>query len=275
MGRPQRKLDRGAWHHRAQLALWLREHKQRSGLTYREMAQQAPFSATVFSRAASGQIVPTLEIVEAFATVCRVDPTPGRELWKRARHERARAAGRGVNSPQPMRPEYIRDHATLRLALIELHQATGELSLRELERRAQSSGDNLSRGTIHGVLKGRRVPTRRFVGSFVRACGIHEGAAGVWLAGWDRAERRRSLQTMADKPLTFTEGNTARSFRYDAQRLLEKYRKDGLHLDLMEEILIRHLEETRRRDIELGESRISGHKHESPSPAVSNTGKTE
>ncbi|MGC9382729.1 helix-turn-helix domain-containing protein [Streptomyces sp. MH13] len=82
----------------AALARWLRAQRERSGLTYAAMAKLTDheFTASAFSRGASGRVVPTRRLLLAFTSACGADPDEALRMWtaaRRAREDRRRRAG--------------------------------------------------------------------------------------------------------------------------------------------------------------------------------------
>ncbi|MVO90522.1 hypothetical protein GPA10_38680 [Streptomyces sp. p1417] len=97
MGRREKPLDPAAGPV-ARFALALRVLRARAGSpTYREMAQQAAYSATAFSRAASGEQLPSLEVTLAFATTCGGDQEEWERRWHQVRSEVARLPAEPVD----------------------------------------------------------------------------------------------------------------------------------------------------------------------------------
>ncbi|MER7828045.1 helix-turn-helix transcriptional regulator [Streptomyces sp. NPDC096097] len=70
MARPEKEIPSEALLEVAELARALRELRHRSNLTYRELASVSHYSAAALSSAASGRVVPKLEVVEAFVRGC-------------------------------------------------------------------------------------------------------------------------------------------------------------------------------------------------------------
>jgi transcriptional regulator with XRE-family HTH domain len=85
MGRQERQLEPGPLR---DFAYDLRMLRSRSGLTYRELARRAGYSASALSAAASGQALPSLDVLLAYAGACGADA----EDWQR-RWEELSAAG--------------------------------------------------------------------------------------------------------------------------------------------------------------------------------------
>ncbi len=69
----------------AELAQRLRDLRDASGLTLRQLAGKSGYSAGALSHAESGRGVPSWELVAAFAQACGADPVPWRHQWELAR----------------------------------------------------------------------------------------------------------------------------------------------------------------------------------------------
>ncbi|MGW2721154.1 helix-turn-helix domain-containing protein [Streptomyces sp. NPDC001492] len=166
------------------LVSWLRCHRARAGLSYKQLAAGSGCSASTLVRAASGEQVPKLKVVRAYAVAAGADPGEGERLWKRARYRAVRAD----EEPAP-HPRYVRDFAGLRAALVDLYQKDGARPCRELE---EASGKVLAHATVSRFLRqeGGR-PTRAFVLAFAEICGARGMALQEWGQAWDRAEERR------------------------------------------------------------------------------------
>ncbi|MER6393674.1 helix-turn-helix transcriptional regulator [Streptomyces sp. NPDC001523] len=181
------------------LALWLRAQRRRAALTYAAMAQHInyDFTASMLSRAAGGKTVPTLQVVEAFARACQVDPTEGRRLWKAARaaeHTRRRRAGEFEDLADKVvqvysHPKVIETVGELRRAMVHLRARDGQPSLAELQRRAGQAQDGrhrLPKSSLGAVLRGDAVPTRGHVVAFAHALGMSRRKTAEWGNAWDR-----------------------------------------------------------------------------------------
>lgn len=166
------------------LALYLRDHRDRAGLNYKELAVRSGCSVSTLIRAVAGEQVPKLKTVRAYALACDADPDEAERLWKRARYR----AARGCQDPVP-HPRYVRDFAELHAALADLYRKDGARPYRELE--AASDGV-LAHATVGRFLRqeGGR-PTRQFVRAFAIACGAKGLVLREWDQAWDRAEERR------------------------------------------------------------------------------------
>ncbi|MFE1935932.1 helix-turn-helix domain-containing protein [Streptomyces sp. NPDC059474] len=171
------------------LALYLRDHRGRAGLNYKELALRSGFSASTLIRAASGEQMPRLKTVRAYALACGADPDEAERLWKRARYR----AARGCQEPVP-RPRYIRNFAELHAVLADLYQKDCARPYRELE---AASGGVLAHATVGRFLRqeGGR-PTRQFVQAFALVCGAKGMALREWEQAWDRAEEQRMGGTL-------------------------------------------------------------------------------
>ncbi|MCT9112823.1 helix-turn-helix domain-containing protein [Streptomyces mirabilis] len=73
------------------------------GITYRVLAQRAGYSITTLSQAASGEQLPTLPVVLAYAAACGGDPVEWESRWKQAVDETASSGpeedGEGAEPP--------------------------------------------------------------------------------------------------------------------------------------------------------------------------------
>lgn len=61
----------------------LRSLRQRERLTYRQLSQRARYSYSVLSTAASGKVLPTLEVTVAYVGACHGDVAEWEERWER------------------------------------------------------------------------------------------------------------------------------------------------------------------------------------------------
>jgi transcriptional regulator with XRE-family HTH domain len=68
----------------AELARRLRELRDQSGLTMRQVAAKSGYSQATLSTAESGRRTPTWEVTEAFAQSCGADAREWRQLWEMA-----------------------------------------------------------------------------------------------------------------------------------------------------------------------------------------------
>jgi Helix-turn-helix domain/Protein of unknown function (DUF2690) len=80
----------------------LRELRQRSGLTLRQVAARSGYSASALSNAETGRRIATLPLTEAFVVACGGDAQAWRQRWTRAQQSTsvaAPSAGRETVSP--------------------------------------------------------------------------------------------------------------------------------------------------------------------------------
>lgn len=80
------------------------------------------------------------------------------------------------------------------VAMLRQLRSWAGLSLRDLERRAASTGGALPRATVSGALKRTELPREEFVAAYVRACGMDPDTAEIWVS------TRRRL-AVASEPL--------------------------------------------------------------------------
>ncbi|GAA1376600.1 multiprotein-bridging factor 1 family protein [Streptomyces beijiangensis] len=170
------------------LAEWLRDQRARAGLTYRELAERAGVHATTLQRVASGDSIPRLMPVLAFARGCDARPEDARSLWLKARTEHARSGAPYSRQPAPA-PVLIRDFADLSAALRELYEAAGAPSQRTMEVRAGGFGA-LPRSSAYRIVNKLTVPhcLEQFQ-AYLRACEVPVAAWGAWEDAWGRAWR--------------------------------------------------------------------------------------
>ncbi|WP_079052929.1 helix-turn-helix domain-containing protein [Streptomyces phaeochromogenes] len=186
MGRPEKPLNYSGQHNLALLALasWLRERRQEAGLCYAELAARTqasehPCSVSTLQRAASGNTIPRLPVVEAYARACGASVTAARTCWSEAR-SRARRGPAVVP-----RPRLINTSAELRLALQAAYARAGYMPLREMERRARHG--RLPTTTVSRMLKGDTMLSHRQLQAFLEVCGVPGKEHGDWLDAWQRA----------------------------------------------------------------------------------------
>ncbi|MEV5950368.1 helix-turn-helix transcriptional regulator [Streptomyces sp. NPDC051993] len=170
------------------LAEWLREQRSRAKLTYRRLAERAGLHATTLQRVASGDSVPKLMPVLAYARGCDANAEDARRLWQRARREHLRAQSQPNLRPAPS-PALVRDFADLSAALRDLYERVGGPTLRAMEVRAGGFGA-LPRSCAHRIVNRQSVPhSLSQFRAYLRACDVPEGDQAVWEAAWSRAWR--------------------------------------------------------------------------------------
>lgn len=175
----------------AGLAEWLRERRMVAKLTYRQLADRTGLHATTLQRAASGQAVPQLQVVLAYARGCEARADQAKALWRQAQREERRAARQGTASLPAPRPELVRDFADLSAAMLDLYEKAFAPSMRTMEERAGGFGV-LPRSSAHRIVTKRAMPRReeQFIG-FLRACEVPEEERQPWVDAWSRAWRHQ------------------------------------------------------------------------------------
>ncbi|WP_307348352.1 helix-turn-helix domain-containing protein [Kitasatospora herbaricolor] len=188
------------------LALWLREQRQRAGLTYTAMAARTSYTPSMLSRAASGRSVPSLSLVEAFTKACDGDLAKARKLWKGARwaHAKRRRTERRAARAEfhdltvaydrllLVHPGMIEDYRQLVRAMVELRARSGQPSLLERQDKAgrtEGGGRRLPKSSLSAILRGEALPRRGHVIAFAEALGASRGAVAEWERAWERAAR--------------------------------------------------------------------------------------
>ena len=84
MGRPELPVDPAAGPVQ-RLAHDLRElRRSAGGVSYRTMAKKAGFSVTTLAKAASGERLPSLAVLQAYVQACGADPGPWEARWAEA-----------------------------------------------------------------------------------------------------------------------------------------------------------------------------------------------
>lgn len=84
MGRPERALERDGSPAR-ELAFWLRDLRNRSGLTYDQLARLTRFSTSTLQEALSGRRLATLQVTLAVVEACQGDIEAWRSYWAQLR----------------------------------------------------------------------------------------------------------------------------------------------------------------------------------------------
>lgn len=95
MGRPQESLERDGSPVR-EFAFWLRDLRNRSGLTYDQVGRAAHYATSTVQAAAAGRRLPTLRVTVAFVGACGGDVPRWREYWARIRRQLDQQAPAGV-----------------------------------------------------------------------------------------------------------------------------------------------------------------------------------
>ncbi|WP_330343369.1 helix-turn-helix transcriptional regulator [Streptomyces longwoodensis] len=189
MGRPEKPLPSNQYNIALlRLAAWLRECRKEAGLRYSDLAARTrgtehPCSVSTLQRAASGQTLPRLPVVEAYARACGASVDQAHRHWRAARAQSRRG-------PQvaPV-PRLINMPAELRLALQAAYAKAGYMPLREMERRAGHG--RLPTTTVSRMLKGITMLSRNQLQAFLEVCNVPDKEHGDWLDAWQRAQSAR------------------------------------------------------------------------------------
>jgi len=181
------------------LAQWLESLRQRSGMSWDQMAQTAVegglmVSRSTLHRAAQGETLPKWKTVQAFTRVCGGDEREAKRLWTRADRYKAVSTG-GAPRIVVLRPQFITEPWQLVHAMKDMCRENGNPTLRELEERAYIDVKNkvslLPKSTVGAVLQGR-MPAKDLLLNFVRYCGnVQENRLQEWEDAWERANAYR------------------------------------------------------------------------------------
>ncbi|MFF9559073.1 helix-turn-helix domain-containing protein [Streptomyces albus] len=194
MGRPSSALARS--NPTKTLAQWLESLRQRSGLSWSQVAQAAAETDLVVSRSTlfrsvQGETVPKWKTVQVFARVCGGDEREAKRLWYGAACRAVTRTG-VVRRTAVLSPQFITEPWQLIHAMNRMRRENGEPTLRELEEKATVRGVSfLPRSTVSAVLRGR-MPAKPLLRHFVRCCGnVPEHRLKDWEDAWDRADAHR------------------------------------------------------------------------------------
>lgn len=222
------------------LAVSLRNGRRRAGLSYAELSDRTRFvSSGTLQRAASGAVLPKLEVAQAFARACAMDVDETTRLWHAAyRGSLGGRTGR-AREPEP-RPDLVVDLPGLCTALEELRQAAGAPSFRMMESRARASGKELSRSAAFRISTQQQVPTSaECLEAFLVACEVPPRGREVWIDAWLRtrqhaarqdADEREELQQLESVVAANIRGQVSqetavRMLRKAGLEALERYRR--------------------------------------------------
>ncbi|WP_326771112.1 hypothetical protein OG978_47885 (plasmid) [Streptomyces sp. NBC_01591] len=204
----------------AELAQWLGSLRQRSGLSYRQMAHLAtreshqPVSHLRFFQADRGNRLPTWAVVQDYVRVCGGDERHAERLWKKAEAAMAPPGTRPQHRRPVLPPQYICEPLELLDAMRALRFDHGNKTLRKLELAAIENGVSfLPRSSLSAVLSGKRTPSKTLLLTFVRVCGrVQPGTpeALLWEQAWERVNAyRRGLPAPTTGQLQQTERQRA------------------------------------------------------------------
>ncbi|MBS2552685.1 protein kinase [Catenulispora sp. NL8] len=195
MGRPEESVaSEGPL---AEFARDLRALRHATGqIPYRDLGRLAQYSPSALSTAASGHKLPTIELTLAFVRACGGTPDDVR-TWEQRWHEVNESLGRPGRAPCRPRltgltrrfadadPANARNVVQFVGQMHKLKIGSGQLTLRDIARRARDAGKSLPTSTLCDALKGDRLPQWRVVEAFVIACGDEE-ALDRWHEAWTR-----------------------------------------------------------------------------------------
>jgi transcriptional regulator with XRE-family HTH domain len=181
MGRPEKTITTGV-RELAALAEHLRRLRAVSGKTYPELERAGGYSASVFSRAASGDALPTWPVAQAYGTACHADESSLRVIWDQAREALDRQRSTAGPDDAPSGP------TDFNLRLRDLIRRSGT-------QRAVAARANYSPSTVSAALNATRVPSAEFLDRIL---------AGLSLPADDRSRWQswRSALATPDPPLS-------------------------------------------------------------------------
>jgi len=96
MGRSQKPLERDGSPLR-EFAFWLRDLRDRSGLTYDQLGRRAHYSTSTVQAATAGKALPTLRVVAAIVAACDGDAEAWRGYWAQIRRVLQQDAPDGID----------------------------------------------------------------------------------------------------------------------------------------------------------------------------------
>ena len=207
MGRPEESVaSEGPL---AEFARDLRALRHATGqIPYRDLGRLARYSPSALSTAVSGRKLPTIELTLAFVRACGGTADDVR-TWEQRWHEVNESLGRPGRAPRRPPPTSLTsrfadaDPANARNVVQfvgQMHKlkiGSGQLTLRDIARRARDAGKSLPTSTLCDALKGDRLPQWRVVEAFVIACGDEEA-----LDRWHEAWTRLAMATVTPHPET-------------------------------------------------------------------------
>ncbi|MEV5950430.1 helix-turn-helix transcriptional regulator [Streptomyces sp. NPDC051993] len=218
MGRPEKPiltLNSGLY----ALAHWLRQQRSGAHLTYAALAENTIYTQTTLQRATSGERIPKLPVVEAYARGCGADVREARRMWRNARWIEHRTLH--PRSPASPLPELVTEPAELLAALRELYYKSGAMPLDEIERRAGLG--RLPHTTVHRMLHGTAVLQRDQLRAFLEVCEVPGKEHEAWMKAWLRVWRYRK-QDQHERPLSPPAETSEMNFDRVVRALLSDHR---------------------------------------------------
>lgn len=139
MGRPEEPLQRDGSPVR-EFAFWLRDLRNRSGLTYQQVARTTNYATSTIQAAAAGRALPTLKVAAAFVTACGGDQIAWRRYWMQVKRSLDADSPSEINGH--VAPPWA---AQAYLSTAEAHVAGG---------RPAAGSNGSGRGTLNGQREG-------------------------------------------------------------------------------------------------------------------------
>lgn len=188
MGRPEAPVDETV-PARAAFAHYLRALRRAADLTYAELAELVPYSASQLKRAASGRYLPPFPLAFAYASAChdRMEDGDLRRialLHDQAEYAVAEHKLRERRSTVLAKPHLARNRADLGGAMRDQWAYAGRPAYRRIERDTKKW---VSRSTAHMIVTARTIPRdlRQYV-AFLEACKVFGLSLMPWLRAWVR-----------------------------------------------------------------------------------------
>jgi hypothetical protein len=107
MGRPEEPLKLDGSPER-EFAFWLRDLRNRAGLTYEALARATNYSTSTMQAAAAGRQLPTFKVIMAFVQVCGGDELLWKSYWREVKRALDDDSPYGVGGP--VRPPWAPRH---------------------------------------------------------------------------------------------------------------------------------------------------------------------
>ncbi|MGW3313931.1 helix-turn-helix domain-containing protein [Streptomyces sp. NPDC001073] len=181
--------------HHTRLTALLRALKDRSRLTFGELADRAAqeettVSASTLKRAAAGGILPQEDVVTVYARACGATAEEEQEalqLWRAARAEQ-RGILAALHAPAV---SSVRTPADLNAALAAAYERAGAPPLRVLQERATPGEEDgallLPLTTLWRITRREARPaTWEQCAAFLQGCGINHRRMSPWREAWQR-----------------------------------------------------------------------------------------
>ncbi|MFH9988170.1 helix-turn-helix domain-containing protein [Streptomyces luteogriseus] len=172
------------------LANWLREQRERSGLTYTELAERLDYNKSTLSRAVSGTELPSLAVVERFTMACGGDLKTARRLhWQCLREFRVK---RMLQEEAPIHRDKVITPTDLWSALVGTYALSG-LSYRSAEEKAKRLHEQgilaqpIGRSSFHNFVKRSTPLTRTIMLAVIAVSDVPQSEWPLWESAWRNA----------------------------------------------------------------------------------------